>query len=43
MIGKVTVQTKRVTSTDDTLIQSCSDPAAVTREELKDSTIYVVP
>jgi predicted P-loop ATPase/GTPase len=34
---------KRITSTDDTLIQSCSDPAAVTREELKDSTVYVVP
>ena len=33
---------KRITSKDNTLIQSCSDPAAVTRDELKDSTIYVV-
>lgn len=33
---------RRIASKENTLIQSCSDPAAVTREELKDSTIYVV-
>ncbi len=34
---------KRITSKDNTFIQSCSDPAAVTRDVLKDTTIHVTP